>query len=79
MAYPEDIREHKEYRLFQDTFKEFSPVLRPESEDDWETEDYQSPLDNVDKKKASIHKKSDFFKTRPITRDEAARPSSSSN
>ena len=28
LAYPEDVREHKEVRLFKDTFKEFSPVRR---------------------------------------------------
>ena len=75
VSYPEDIREHKEYRLFQDTFRQYSPVYRPESEDDWETEEYESPMENVNMKKASIHNKSDFFKTRPISRDEASRPS----
>ena len=50
VSYPEDIRVHKEVRLFQDTFKEFSPVRRPESEDDWETEEYVSPLETVNKK-----------------------------
>ncbi len=40
IAYPEDVREKKEYRLFQETFKQYSPVQRLESEDDYENEEY---------------------------------------
>ncbi len=69
VAYPEDIRERKEVRLFQDTFKEFSPVRRPESEDDWETEDL-APWENIDKKKSKLGKRSEIFQTRPLTREE---------
>lgn len=49
VSYPEDVREHKEYRLFQDTFKEFSPVRRPESADEYENEDLTA-MDEVDMK-----------------------------
>ena len=49
VSYPEDVREHKEYRLFQDTFKEFSPVRRPESADEYDTEDLTA-MDEVDMK-----------------------------
>ena len=38
-AYPEDIREKIQVRQFPDEFKQFSPALHPESEDDWENED----------------------------------------
>ena len=68
-AYPEDVREHKEYRLFRDTFEKYSPVAHPESEDDWETEDL-APWENIDKKKAEIGKTPSWEVTRPITREE---------
>ena len=49
VSYPEDVREHKEYRLFQETFKEFSPVRRPESADEYDNEDLTA-MDEVDMK-----------------------------
>ena len=73
VSYPEDIREHKELRLFQDTFKEYSPVRKPESEDDWETEEYQGVFENANKKDSTYGRKSDFFKTVPLSRDEDKR------
>ena len=73
VSYPEDIREHKELRLFQDTFKEYSPVRKPESEDDWETEEYQGVFENANKKESTYGRKSDFFKTVPLSRDEDKR------
>lgn len=38
VAYPEDIKEKKQFRQFPDEFKHLNPVYHPESEDDWETE-----------------------------------------
>ena len=73
VSYPEDVRERKEYRLFQDTFKEFSPVRRPESEDDWETEEYESPLEKVNKKASQYGRKNEVFTAKPLSRDEDKR------
>ena len=49
VAYPEDVRDHKEVRLFRDTFKEFSPLIHPEAEDDYETEE-PAAWENVEEK-----------------------------
>ena len=73
VSYPEDVRAHKEVRLFQDTFKEFSPVRRPEPEEDYETDDISSPFDTVNKKQSTYGRKSDLFKTVPLSRDEDKR------
>ena len=73
VSYPEDVRERKEYRLFQDTFKEFSPARRPESEDDWETEEYESPLEKVNKKQSAYGRKTELYQAKPLTRDEDKR------
>ena len=75
VSYPEDIRERKEYRLFQDTFKEYSPILKPETEDDWETEDFHSPFENANKKTATYGRKTELFQPRPLSRDEDKRAS----
>ncbi len=50
IAYPEDIRERKELRLFRDTFKEFDPLVHPEPEDEFETEELADWEKNVDEK-----------------------------
>ena len=73
VSYPEDVRERKEYRLFQDTFKEFSPVRRPESEDDWETEEFESPLEKVNKKASQYGRKNELFTAKPLSREEDKR------
>ena len=72
VSYPEDVREHKEYRLFQDTFKEFSPVHKPESEDDYETEELHE-FDDIDKKNSAYGKRPAFTIPRPISREEGVK------
>ena len=72
VSYPEDVREHKEYRLFQDTFKEFSPVLRPEPEEEWEDEEL-GPMENIDKKNSALGKRPAFLVTRPLSREDDVR------
>ena len=69
MAYPEDVREHVEFRPFRDTFKEFSPVLKPESPDDFENEE-PTRYDDIDMVNSEYGKIPDFMKRRPISRDE---------
>ena len=71
MQYPEDIREHKEYRLFQESFKQYSPTLHPEAEDDYETEDL-TELDETDEKAVKYGVVPDYLKTRPLTREDGA-------
>jgi hypothetical protein len=70
VSYPEDVKEHKEYRLFKDTFNEFSPVRKPDPEDDWETEEL-SEWQEIDKKASRYDNLPEWAKTRPITREEA--------
>ena len=72
MQYPEDVREHKEYRLFQESFKQYSPTLHPESEDDYETEDL-TELDETDEKAAKYGIVPDYLKTRPLTREDGVK------
>ena len=55
-AYPEDVREHKELRLFKDTFKEFSPLVHPEPEDEFENEELHA-WDKISEKDADYGKK----------------------
>ena len=69
VAYPEDIREHKEFRPFQETFAEFSPARKPEPEDDWETEEPGRYDDIVDKKFSKLGKRPDFMIPRNISRE----------
>ena len=72
MAYPEDIREHKEYRPFTDTFREYSPVRRPEPEEEFDNEDL--PDDFIpDPKKAVYGQKPAWEQTRPLRREEDTR------
>ena len=72
ISYPEDVREHKEYRLFQDTFKQFSPVLHPEPEEEWDNEDMsRAPV--IDKQNSAYGKKPWFEAQRPIRREEGLR------
>ena len=56
VAYPEDVRERKEYRLFRETFKEYDPLVHPEPEDDFENEDL-AEWENVDEKKSDYGKR----------------------
>jgi hypothetical protein len=69
VAYPEDVRDHKEVRLFRDTFKEFSPLIHPEAEDDYETEE-PAAWENVEEKDSKYGKVPENDKTTPLTRDE---------
>ncbi len=71
VAYPEDVRERKEYRLFQDTFKQYSPVLRPIPEDD-DTEDL-ADWEDIDMRTSELGKIPKILATRPIVREEAKR------
>jgi hypothetical protein len=51
VRYPEDIKEHTEFRQFQDVFKQYSPVRRPDPEDTFEDEDdIPEPYPEPDKK-----------------------------
>ena len=77
ISYPEDVREHKEFRLFQDTFKEFSPVRRPESEDDYETEDHVG-WEEVDVKASTYGRRPEYEMPKPITREDDTRRTSAS-
>ena len=72
VAYPEDVRERKELRLFRDTFKEFSPSIHPEAEDDYETEDL-ADWENVSEKTSDYGKKPPAEITRPLSRGEDLR------
>ena len=78
VAYPEDVREHKELRLFQDTFQQFSPVRRPESEDDYETEDL-TPQDEIDMSTSAYGKRPDYAIRKPISREEGAKATTDDN
>ncbi len=69
VAYPEDIKEHKEFRPFEETFAEFSPVRKPESADEYENEE-PTIFDDIDPKTAEYGKVPDFMKPRPISREE---------
>ncbi len=69
VAYPEDVRERKEYRLFRETFKEFDPLVHPEAEDDFENEDL-AEWENVDEKKSEYGKRPEAAIPRPLTREE---------
>ena len=69
MAYPEDVREHKEFRAFKDTFKEFSPVYKPQSEEEYESEE-PTRFDDIDASTSKYGVVPDFMKTRPLSRDE---------
>lgn len=64
MAYPEDIKPHKELRQFQDVFDQYSPVIKPDTEDEWEEED--EPFDNVDPKEAKYGNIPNIFKPKPL-------------
>ena len=71
--YPEDVRLHKEYRQFQDTFKEFSPVYKPEPEEEFENEDLDDPIFDTDDSNPQYGKISPLLLRRPITREDAVR------
>ena len=45
ISYPEDVKERKELHQFREDFKEFDPILYPESADDWDTEILQEDKD----------------------------------
>ena len=45
VQYPEDVRDRKEIKQFKEEFKEFDPILFPESADDWESEVIQEDKD----------------------------------
>lgn len=48
--YPEDIKEHKELRQFKEVFDQYSPVTKPEEEDEYENEDLTEADEDIDKK-----------------------------
>ena len=70
VAYPEDVRERKEYRLFQDTFKQYSPILRPQTEDE---DEELAEWEDIEPKDTEIGVVPKFLAPRPISRDEAKR------
>ena len=39
LAYPEDIKERKELRVFKETFNQYDPVKKPDIGEDWENEE----------------------------------------
>ena len=39
MPYPEDVKERKELRAFQESFEQFDPEKRPAIGEDWENLD----------------------------------------
>ena len=39
MSYPEDVKEHKEYRQFEEVFQKYSPVIHMEPAEEYEDED----------------------------------------
>lgn len=47
ISYPEDVREHKEYRLFQETFKDYSPINHVEPADEYDQEDIPYTIDPI--------------------------------
>lgn len=59
--YPEDIKEHTEFRQFKELFEEYSPVKKPESEEEYEEEDLQE-WDEVDKKNLMYGSAPEWFK-----------------
>ena len=73
MQYPEDIREHKEFRQFEDEFREFSPVIKPEPEEEFDNEDLPDNFE-VDPKAVKYGQVPEILKTRPISREDAAKP-----
>lgn len=72
IAYPEDVKEHKEFRQFKESFDQYSPVLRPDSEDDYENEDLDEVFDaEIDIKETAYGKLPQIAETRPLTKSES--------
>jgi hypothetical protein len=70
IAYPEDVKEKKELRRFEDEFKKYSPIYNPEPEENYEEEE----LDEFDQpskfRDIDYGKKPPYAETRPIRKDE---------
>ena len=68
--YPEDIKEHTEYRQFKEIFDQYSPVRKPEPEEEYEDEDLNE-FDEYDKKNVMYGTKPEWFIPKPITREDS--------
>lgn len=66
-AYPEDIREHKELRQYQEVFDSYSPVVRPDSAEEYEEEELGELDKEVDKKEVEYGNIPEALKPKPIT------------
>ena len=71
VAYPEDVKERKEFRKFSDEFKQFSPVRNPEPEESYEEEELGDVDEPTPYKDTEYGKRPSFTIPRPITKDEA--------
>ena len=71
MKYPEDIREHKELRQFQEVFKEFDPAKT--YDDDFESEELTEFDEDPDRKEMAYGKRPPWAVVRPIRKDESAK------
>ena len=55
ISYPEDLKERKELRQYQEIFDQHSPSLRPEPEDQYEEEDLDDVYDADVKEKDMVY------------------------
>jgi hypothetical protein len=66
ISYPEDVKEHKELRQFNEVFDKYSPVVHPDPEDDFENEELGEDDEDIDPKEAQYGRIPDALKIRPL-------------
>ncbi len=70
VRYPEDIKDHSELRQFQETFRQYSPVTKPEPAEEYLNEE---ELPQIDIKNSEYGKRPDFTKTKPLKLSDSQR------
>ena len=71
--YPEDIKEKISLRHFEDEFKRFSPIVHPESAEDFENEELTELDEPIDEKTSAYGKIPEYARVRPLTRSDSTK------